>query len=118
LIFAPTGSEASSAVTLSGIRFGFILVILAGLRLYRGETQYMQDERTRRIGACGLPWSWFLTFIVLFGFFRLDTPGIWSPDGGHIICPAHPHDGDLGQCIPGVALQERGCGMNGFGGGR
>jgi hypothetical protein len=82
LAVVPAGLEAPSSITLSWISFGFILVTLAGLRLYRGESQYLQDERTRRIGAYGLSWSWFLTFLVLFGFFWLDYLGIWSPEAG------------------------------------
>lgn len=62
------------------ISAGFVLTILSGLRLWKGEKNYLQDERTRRIGAYGLSWSWFLTFMVLFGVFWADYLHIWSPD--------------------------------------
>ena len=75
-------AEAPGNAALSFVTFGFIMVFLSGSRLYRGEQFYMKDERTRRIGAWGLSWSWFLTFIALFGFFWLDYLGIWSPDAG------------------------------------
>jgi hypothetical protein len=75
-------AEAPGNTALSFVTFGFIMVFLAGSRLYRGEHDYLQDERSRRIGAYGLSWSWFLTFIVLFGFFWLDYLGIYSPDAG------------------------------------
>jgi hypothetical protein len=64
------------------ISAGTVLVILAGLRLYRGEKEYMQDERTKKIGAYGLSWSWFLTFLVLFVVFWANYLGLWSPDAG------------------------------------
>lgn len=63
------------------ISAGFVLTILSGLRLLTGEKNYMQDERTKKIGAYGLSWSWFLTFLVLFGIFWADYLQIWSPDG-------------------------------------
>ena len=80
LVLMPTIAPGNAAISF--ITFGFILVLLAGSRLYRGEQYYRQDERTRRIGAWGLSWSWFLTFIALFGFFWLDYLGIWSPGAG------------------------------------
>lgn len=75
-------AEAPGNAALSFVTFGFIMVFLAGSRLYRGEQYYRQDERTRRIGAWGLSWSWFLTFLALFGIFWLDYLGIWSPGAG------------------------------------
>lgn len=80
LILMP--AEAPGNTALSFVTFGFIMVFAAGSRLYQGEHPYLQDERTRRIGAYGLSWSWFLTFIVLFGFFWLDYLGIYSPVAG------------------------------------
>jgi len=62
------------------ISTGFVLTILSGFRLWKGEKIYMQDERTKRIGAYGLSWSWFLTFLVLFGVFWADYLHIWSPE--------------------------------------
>ena len=80
LVLMPAGAWGNTA--LSFVTFGFIMVFLAGSRLYRGEHHYLQDERTRRIGAYGLSWSWFLTFIALFVFFWLDYLGIYSPGAG------------------------------------
>lgn len=74
--------DAPGTMAFSFVTFGFILVFLAGARLYRDENDSMQDERTRKIGAYGLSWSWFLTFIALFGFFWLDFLGIFTPDAG------------------------------------
>ncbi|MDH7509963.1 MAG: hypothetical protein QHH04_02835 [Methanolinea sp.] len=59
---------------------GTVLVVFSGLKLWRGDKDSFQDERTRKIGAYGLSWSWFLTFIVLFAVFWADYLGFWSPD--------------------------------------
>jgi peptidoglycan/LPS O-acetylase OafA/YrhL len=64
------------------ISMGFIMVLLAGARLRKGESSYLQDERTKKIGAYGLSYSWFLTFLALFGVFWLDRFGISLPDAG------------------------------------
>jgi hypothetical protein len=80
LLFMPIGDPGNMAISF--VTFGFILVFLAGAKLFRDETDFLQDERTRKIGAYGLSWSWFLTFIMLFGFFWLDYLGIYKPDAG------------------------------------
>jgi len=78
MLFMPVDEPGNTAIPF--VTFGFILVFLAGARLYRDDNNFLQDERTRKIGAYGLSWSWFLTFIVLFGFFWLDYLGIYKPD--------------------------------------
>ena len=80
ILFMPDDARGNMAIPF--VTFGFILVFLAGARLYRDEYDPVQDERTRKIGAYGLSWSWFLTFILLFGFFWLDHFGIYQPDAG------------------------------------
>jgi predicted CDP-diglyceride synthetase/phosphatidate cytidylyltransferase len=80
MLFMPVDAPDNAAIPF--VTFGFILVFLAGARLYHDENNFLQDERTRKIGAYGLSWSWFLTFIVLFGFFWLDYLDIYKPDAG------------------------------------
>jgi Na+/H+ antiporter NhaD/arsenite permease-like protein len=80
LLFIPGDDPGSTAISF--VTFGIVLVFLAGARLFHDETDFLQDERTRKIGAYGLSWSWFLTFIMLFGFFWLDYFGIYKPDAG------------------------------------
>jgi hypothetical protein len=63
---------------------GVVLMILAGARMLRGGEYYLQDERTRRIGAYGLSYSWFLTFLALFALFWVNYLGLASPDPGAI----------------------------------
>jgi len=73
------GEESPGLISMF-ISAGFVLTILSGFRLWKGETNYMQDERTKRIGAYGLSWSWLLTFLFLFGIFWADYLHLWSPD--------------------------------------
>jgi hypothetical protein len=80
LLFMPVDDPANSAIAF--MTFGFILVFLAGARLFQDENDFLQDERVRKIGAYGLSWSWFLTFIMLFGFFWLGYFDIYKPDAG------------------------------------
>jgi hypothetical protein len=80
MLFMPVDAPGNAAIPF--VTFGFILVLLAGSRLYRDENDFLQDERTKKIGSYGLSWSWFLTFIVLFVFFWLDYLGIYKPDAG------------------------------------
>jgi hypothetical protein len=74
LVLAPAAISENVAIPLVSI--GFILVLFAGARYYRGDTTYPQDERTKKIGAYGLSLSWFLTFIVLFVVFWLGFLGL------------------------------------------
>jgi len=66
-------------VSLSCISAGSVLMIISAFRL-TGRERYQQDERTKKIGAYGLSWSWFLTFIVLFVIFWLSVLGLASFD--------------------------------------
>jgi hypothetical protein len=76
LLFPPSGGSFSSAF----VSMGAVLVVFSALKLWQGESESFQDERTRKIGAYGLSWSWFLTFSVLFAVFWADHIGAWSPD--------------------------------------
>jgi hypothetical protein len=108
-------AEARGNTALSFVTFGFIMVFLAGLRLYRGEHSYLQDERPRRIGAYGLSWSWFLTFIALFMFFLAGLPENLFPGRRNTFCRAHPGDGYFGQGLPDLPVPEGGCRVNSTG---
>jgi peptidoglycan/LPS O-acetylase OafA/YrhL len=78
-----TGGPASpDGYANFAVSMGFIMVLLAGARLRKGESFHMQDERTKKIGAYGLSYSWFLTFLTLFGVFWLDYAGVPLPDAG------------------------------------
>ncbi|KQC03580.1 MAG: hypothetical protein APR53_01025 [Methanoculleus sp. SDB] len=62
------------------ISAGFVMVLLAAFRLLQPETHYLQDERTKKIGAYGLSYSWFLTFLVLFAIFWINYLHIFALD--------------------------------------
>jgi hypothetical protein len=80
MILTPVSQAGQFAGAFIGA--GTVLLIIAGLRLYRGEKTYQQDERTKRIGAYGLSWSWFLTFITLFMVFWINYLGLAFFDVG------------------------------------
>ncbi|MBP1928872.1 hypothetical protein J2741_001419 [Methanolinea mesophila] len=77
LILGPASLQGG--VSLSCISAGSVLMIISAFRL-SGKGRYQQDERTRKIGAYGLSWSWFLTFIALFAIFWLNVLGLFTPD--------------------------------------
>ena len=77
-----TQDGTSPQLASSFVSMGVVLTILSGLRLWKGEGNYMQDERTKKIGAYGISYSWFLTFLVLFVIFWADFLHLWSPDVG------------------------------------
>jgi hypothetical protein len=65
-------SVAASGMITSGI---VIVVVMLGKEIRREEGP-RQDERTRRIGAWGLSFSWFLTFLTLFALFWTQYLGL------------------------------------------
>ena len=77
LILGPDSLQ--EGVSLSCISAGSVLMIISAFRL-TGRLRYQQDERTRKIGAYGLSWSWFLTFIVLFVVFWVSVLGLFTLD--------------------------------------
>ncbi len=77
-ISPPSGNTLSNTL----ISMGTVLVTISGLRLWRGESYYRQDERTRRIGAFSLSWSWFFTLLILLVVLWADRLRLWSPDAG------------------------------------
>ncbi len=80
MVTLPEGSPGNIADY--AIASGFVMLVLAGPRMLSKEPYRMQDERTRRIGAWGLSYSWFLTFMAMFAVFWLDYLDIASPDAG------------------------------------
>jgi len=59
------GSKSPNTISVFIIA-GFVMVLFAGLKLFREDAGLVDDERVKKIGAWGLSYSWFLTFIVLF----------------------------------------------------
>jgi hypothetical protein len=77
LILGPDSLQ--EGVSLSCISAGSVMMIISAFRL-SGKERYQQDERTKKIGAYGLSWSWFLTFIVLFVVFWVSVLGLFTLD--------------------------------------
>jgi hypothetical protein len=63
---------AASGLITSGI---VILIALLGKEIWKEEGP-RQDERTKRIGAWGLSYSWFITFVTLFILFWVQYLGL------------------------------------------
>ncbi|MDD4255407.1 MAG: hypothetical protein PHP59_08540 [Methanofollis sp.] len=70
-----TGRE-DETVTGMFITSGIIVLLFAGTRAMRGEKGPEQDERTRKIGAYGITYAWFLTLVYLFALFWLENTGV------------------------------------------
>jgi hypothetical protein len=104
-------ADARDNMAVPFVTFGFILVFLAGARLYRDGNGPLQDERTRKIGAYGLAGSWFLTFLLLFIFFWLDHFDICQPDAGTPSVMLILFMGVICKDLPVLSFQERRCGM-------
>jgi hypothetical protein len=76
LLLDPGGNPAiSDALIAAGTVF-----VIAGFRLRREVSLSLpfrevpeQDERTRKIGAWGISWSWTLTLFFMAGLFWLDN---------------------------------------------
>ena len=64
---------------------GFILTFVSAMRLRRSSEFEIQDERTKKIGAWGITYSWYLTFLfIVFALlaYALELP---IPDIGTLL---------------------------------
>jgi len=65
------------------ITCGVIILVFSLERAVRTDEGPEQDERTRKIGAYGITYSWFFTLIYLFALFWAQNAGLIalsSPD--------------------------------------
>jgi len=65
------------------ITCGVIILVFSLGRAMRTDEGPEQDERTRRIGAYGITYSWFVTLVYLFALFWAQNAGLFalsSPD--------------------------------------
>ncbi|MDI6718960.1 MAG: hypothetical protein QMD46_05055 [Methanomicrobiales archaeon] len=69
LIFPRGLGEGSTAILITS---GIVVLVATSAKLLRCGEGPQQDERTRRIGAWGLSYSWFTTFLLLFVLFWID----------------------------------------------
>jgi hypothetical protein len=82
--WAVTGRE-DETVTGMFITAGIIVLLFAGSRAMRREEGLEQDERTRKIGAYGITYAWFLTLLYLFALFWLENMGILALSSTDVI---------------------------------
>lgn len=58
------------------------------LRLWRSGEDIEADERTKKIGAYGLSYSWLLTLILLFLLFWIDRLALIALTAGDVLLAA------------------------------
>ena len=79
-IILMSGGDAVIGTVLLCAGLAFLVTGIIRHRKYGDEPE--SDERSKKIGAYGLSYSWFLTFLVLFVIFWADFLHLWSPDVG------------------------------------
>jgi len=67
------------------ITSGIIVLLFAGSRAMRQDEGAEQDERTRKIGAYGITYAWFLTLLYLFALFWLENAGLLALSSTDVI---------------------------------
>lgn len=67
-------------ICMSCLTGGLIVALIAGVKLRRGLQDDIQDERTKKIGAWGITYSWYLTFLFIVFLWLADSFGIKAPD--------------------------------------
>lgn len=72
--------SAETGIGSSLIASGTVVIIFSTAKLFRRGDGPEQDERTRRIGAWGISYSWFVTFLSLFLLFWIDVLGVVALD--------------------------------------
>ena len=70
------GSDATTGMFVTS---GVVVLVFAGARAMREDEGPEQDERTRRIGAYGITYSWFITLVYLFVLFWAENMGTPRP---------------------------------------
>ncbi|WP_342679566.1 hypothetical protein [Methanofollis sp. UBA420] len=79
------GEGSSDTTAGMFITSGIIIILFAGSRAMRQEEGLEQDERTRKIGAYGITYAWFLTLVYLFALFWLENMGILALSATDVI---------------------------------
>jgi hypothetical protein len=70
--------SADQMVSMIAISGGTVFIVVSVLRYNRYGAGIVQDERTRKIGAKALSYSWLLTFILINGLFWIDYLNIFD----------------------------------------
>ncbi|TAJ45676.1 hypothetical protein [Methanofollis fontis] len=77
-----TGSDATTGMFVTT---GAVVLVFAGTRAMRKDEGPEQDERTRRIGAYGITYSWFVTLLYLFVLFWVQNLGVIALSSSDVI---------------------------------
>jgi len=71
--FFINGTEAIPSLLVA---IGLVLLAVAAVRHWRFREEPEKDERTQKIGAYGISYSWFLTIVFLALLFWVDYLGV------------------------------------------
>lgn len=73
LPFLVAGTEAISSLLVT---IGLVILAVAVVRHWKFRDEPERDERTQKIGAYGISYSWFLTLVFLALLFWVDYLGV------------------------------------------
>jgi drug/metabolite transporter (DMT)-like permease len=79
LLFNPPGDGILPAALLAA---GLAFLVIGFIRWKRYGNAPEQDERSRKIGAWGISYSWFVTLLFMTALFWLDHAGMVNLPGG------------------------------------
>jgi drug/metabolite transporter (DMT)-like permease len=68
--------EDHQEMAISLINIGGVMIFVTFIRAKRSGNGPVKDERTVRIGSCGLSYSWFVTLVLLAVLFWIDYFGL------------------------------------------
>lgn len=75
LPFLTDGTEAISSLMVT---IGLVILAVAVVRHWRFRDEPEKDERTQKIGAYGISYSWLLTIVFLAILFWVDYLGLFA----------------------------------------
>lgn len=75
LPFLVDGTEAISSLMVT---IGLVILAVAVVRHWRFRDEPERDERTQKIGAYGISYSWLLTIVFLAILFWVDYLGLFA----------------------------------------
>lgn len=75
LPFLMDGTEAISSLLVT---IGLVILAVAMVRHWRFRDELEKDERTQKIGAYGVTYSWLLTIVFLAILFWVDYLGLFA----------------------------------------
>ena len=74
-----------SEIGMGCLTGGIILALIGGVKLRRSPEAEIQDEQTRKTGAWGITYSWYLTYLFIIFLLFTDFIGIKAPETGTLL---------------------------------